>query len=554
MKKTSLLIALLFTLLFFTACGDADNINPENIQINESLGLNEQIYLSLGKFTSGEYVVSYKAADAKEYTVVDKELLLDEEDSIGCYILGLKEGDYSVRVEYVEGDNLSRVTLNDINVERQDRSGYAHFNREEGIGGYNNDGTVKENAKILYVSNATKNTVTLDINGTTYTGLVEILQAKAQMEEPLIIRVLDTITTNQWTSLDSEREVDYSAMSAEYIEKNHFSDEYGENLTGLPLHIIDPSDGTRYIYKTTPDGVTELTEEITLYNESYTNFIDTVNANDITLEGVGKNAGLFQFGVGFIYCNSIEVRNLTFGHHPFAGIAFYATNQMEQYGYCWIHNNTFKTSHEAWTGTTGDKSIIQVDVHNVTVAYNKFDHTNLTYIMGGWEYDYQLNTTVHHNYYFEITQRAPISRNSNIHNYNNYYDNCLKAISHRTSTYIFSEENYFSSVSYPTYMGELGDETWGVIKSFNDIFEKSGDAYRLFTVKSREETLDKVNYTCSPDQKTDYSQFDTDPELFYYDVENNCSDVEILHKAEEVPDVVPVYAGAGTLIKLELDT
>jgi len=59
-------------------------------------------------------------------------------------------------VECGEDKTLSRVTLNDIDVERQDRSGYAHFNYDEGIGGYNNDGTVKANAKILYVSNATK--------------------------------------------------------------------------------------------------------------------------------------------------------------------------------------------------------------------------------------------------------------------------------------------------------------------------------------------------------------------------------------------------------------
>jgi len=306
MKKTSLLIALLFTLFLVTACGDVDNINPENIQINEALGLNEQIYLSLGKLANREYVVSYKAADAKKYTVVDKELLLEEEDSIGCYILGLKEGKYSVRVECGEDKTLSRVTLNDIDVERQDR-------------------------------------------------------------------------------------------------------------------------------------------------------------------------------------------------------------------------------------------------------YNKFIHTNKTILLGGWEYDYQLNTTIHHNHYIDVTQRLPISRNSNIHNYNNYYDNCLKALSPRTSTYIFSEGNYFKNVQYPTYIGDSSEEIWGVIKSYNDIFEKSGDTYMVFTVKSREEMITKVSYTCFPDEQTDYSKFDTDPTLFYYDVENKCSDVEILHKAEDVPDVVPVYAGAGVLTKLELD-
>ncbi len=66
--------------------------------------------------------------------------------------------------------------------------------------------------------------------------------------------------------------------------------------------------------------------------------------------------------------------------------------------------------------------------------------------------------------------------------------------------------------------------------------------------------MDTVEYTCFPDKKTDYSRFDTDPALFYYDAENKRSDVEILHDVQQVPDVVPVYAGAGVLTKLELDS
>jgi len=176
-------------------------------------------------------------------------------------------------------------------------------------------------------------------------------------------------------------------------------------------------------------------------------------------------------------------------------------------------------------------------------------------LFGGWEYDYHLNITMHHNHYVEVSQRLPNCRNTNIHSYNNFYSNCLKGISPRTSSYIFSEANYFKHVDYPTYMSETSGETWGVVKSFNDIYDRCGETYKVFTVKSREEILDtnKIKYICSPDQTTDYSQFDTDPELFYYDAENKRSVVEIMHAAEEVPDVVPVYAGAGVLTKLELD-
>ena len=42
-------------------------------------------------------------------------------------------------------------------------------------GAYNNDGTLKENALVLYLTNDNKNTLTATFNGTTYTGIANIL-------------------------------------------------------------------------------------------------------------------------------------------------------------------------------------------------------------------------------------------------------------------------------------------------------------------------------------------------------------------------------------------
>ena len=60
-----------------------------------------------------------------------------------------------------------------------------------------------------------------------------------------------------------------------------------------------------------------------------------------------------------------------------------------------------------------------------------------------------------------------------------------------------------------------------------------------------------VENDCSPDGITDYSKFDTDPELFYYDAENKCSDVELMLDAKDVPEFVPKYAGAGILERMD---
>ena len=46
-----------------------------------------------------------------------------------------------------------------VTTKANDRSGYAFFNHS-GIVAYNEDGTLKSNADVIYVTNETKNTVT----------------------------------------------------------------------------------------------------------------------------------------------------------------------------------------------------------------------------------------------------------------------------------------------------------------------------------------------------------------------------------------------------------
>ncbi|MBQ2827417.1 MAG: hypothetical protein IJF13_09335, partial [Clostridia bacterium] len=445
----------------------------------------------------------------------------------------------------------------DIDVEKQDRSGYAHFGREEGIGGYNNDGTVKEGAKILYLTNENKNTVTLDINGTTYTGLVEILKANQYMEDPLIIRVLDRITTNQWkTTEEAPRTKDETMIGDEYF-KSLFSDKQGENLAGLSINVYVSKLDKRFEYVTTPDGIelVAAVDEETSSNDIDATMLQIENASNVTIEGVGSKAEIYQFGIGFMYSDSIEVKNLSFRHYPEDGLqllAYGSAGACNLHGYYWVHNNTFKEGLDNWGvgDSDGDESVSLADVRNVTFSFNKFYKTGKTLILGGWEYDACLNMTFHHNYYMLCEQRLPLSRNSNIHNYNNYFVSCDRGLSPRVSTYVFSEANYFDGVG-EAYYGDAGSEPWGAVKSFGDIYRSTGVDDIVVKVTERDAYVEN---TCKPDEKVDYSKFDTDSELFYYDAENKCSDVEILHEAKDVPEFVPQYAGVGILTRMDFPT
>jgi len=558
MKKIFLLLIMLSVVLCLASCsGGADvpkdgpevseDVNPDSIKVESVLGLNEQIYLNLAK---GEYVISYKAADAEEYTLLDKELMMENGEKLDCYILGLKKGLYDVKIEQGEGENYACKVLPDIDVEKQDRSGYAHFGREEGIGGYNNDGTVKEGAKILYLTNENKNTVTLDINGTTYTGLAEILQANQYMEEPLIIRVLGKITTNHWKNeQEAPRTKDYSEFTDDDY-KNLFSDNQGENIAGITVTFYTSQDGKTYGYRTTRDGIEkyEMTKEEILSP----GLLYTRNGNNITVEGVGTDAEFFQFGLGFLYSDSIEIKNITFNKYPLGTVFFEAFGDVTLHGGYWIHHNTFNAGNNNWSDED-HLDIVTVDladVRNVTVAYNKFFRTGKTILASDWEYDACLNLTFHHNFYLMCEQRLPLSRNANIHNYNNYFADCQRGVSARHYTYLFSEANYFDGVGEAYY--EATDEIWGAVKSFGDVYRSSGGVLdSVVKSDSRDAVIDNV---CSPDGITDYSKFDTDPELFYYDAENKRSDVEILHEAKDVPDFVPKYAGAGILERMDFPT
>jgi len=562
-------MALIFAILCITACGETETIsegdvNPDSIKLNSIDGLNEQIYLNLDS-SKDDITIYYRASGAEEYSVLDRELMLTGENGVDCYILGLAKGIYDVKIEQGEGDSFARKIITDIDVEKQDRSGYAHFKREEGIGGYNNDGTVKEGAKILYVTNENKNTVTLDINGTTYTGLVAILQANQYMEEPLIVRITDTITTNQWEERTVEpRYTDDSNLTDAYFENS--LTQNGENLAGLLIEIQDAREGKKYEYVTTADSfellrttdIQPLTQTYSDGREIYSDGLDTNKllveyASNITIEGVGKNAVFYQFGIIIDYSDSIELKNITFREPPTMALAMQGHLSWEdpiEHGGYWIHNNTFEGPSYAWNldrRIDPDESIYIMDLGNISISYNKFDQTRKTILLGGWEYDTQINVTLHHNYFIGANQRTPMSINTNIHFYNNYLIKCGRCVSPRYDTYVFSEYNYFDVSEAFYFTG--GVESHGVVKAYKDMYTYSGGVNYSTYTSDREKYVEN---NCKPDYVTDYSRFDTDPELFYYDAENKCSDVDILLPAEEVPEFVEKYAGAGIYLRLDI--
>ena len=550
--------------------GTPDNPPEDDTTIGavEIIGGEESISLYFETSEDYTYSVYYKLKLAEDYFYerLDDELMISDGNSYSCYILGITEGFYKVKIEAVNKKNgdVFWITLTDIEVTLQDRSGYAHFGATEGVGAYNNDGTVKEKAKIIYVTNETKNTVTCEINGETYTGLVNILQAQYKSDTPMLVRVIGKITTNQWNYKNVEPRLSDGSNATDDFFENTFSTEYGENLANLIVKINNKgSDPKTYNYRTTPEGLTDvritgtssstttykgsdypdLKGKSTFDDDSYYNMLEVKGSKNITIEGIGTDAEIFQFGISFEKSNNIEIKNLTFTDYPEDALNFLGGDRAElaNYGRYWVHNCTFNRGYNAWDISgerdkyAGDGSIDFNNVSHLTLAYNKFDSCKKTMLFGSGDSCACLNMTIHHNYFYKVESRLPLGRNSNIHQYNNYYEGCTNCADIRKNSYIFSENNYYDSTSRPFIISS------SYVKSFGDIFDQSS-SNNITIVTNR---IDTITGSCKPDGSTNYAKFDTNSKLFYYDDENQRSDVSFMLDAEDVPAYVRDHAGAG---------
>ena len=542
---------------------DNKNLSSKLIKINSLKGYNEAIFIGIDVTEDFSYRVYYRETGKGEYFQLDDNLVVESDGKISCYVLGIKSGNYDIKIEAENKNGKAIKEYSDIKVSSQDRSGYAHFNSEEGIGAYNNDGTIKDNTKIIYVTNENKNTVSLIIDGEEYVGLVNILQAQYKSDTPMLIRIIGKITTNQWNYKNVEPRLADGSNADDSFFENTFSTEYGENLANLIVKINDKGAGQTLNYRTTPTGLTDVRitgskPSYTVYkgtdfpalkgksvyeDDSYYNMLEVKGSKNITIEGIGSDAEIFQFGISFEECNSIEVKNLTFTAYPEDAVNFLGDDRsnLGNFSRYWVHNCTFNRGYNAWDITgerdkyAGDGTIDFNCVSNATLAYNLFNNNKKTMLFGSGDSQACMNFTMHHNYFYNVESRLPLGRNVNIHSYNNYFSGCKNVSDIRQNSYLFSENNYFESTSKPFIPSS------SAVKSFGDIFVSS--SYNGATIVTDRNQV--VNSSCKPDGMTDCSNFDTNSDLFYYDSTLGKSDVAHLLNGEDVPDFVLKHSGAG---------
>lgn len=538
--------------------------------IAEVVGGNNVICIKAEKDGGPEKIDAY-FSDGGNFYKVDDELLSINDSEFKAEILGLKKGEYSVRIDVTFNGEKFEYLYENVEVGDIDRSGYAHFNFDSGVGAYNTDGTLKDNALVLYLTDDNKNTITTKISGKTCVGIVQILENLRYLNQPVAIRVVGSVETNQWKSKNlPPRLADNSNLVENYFD-NEFETTVYENILGLKNVIHDAKDGLTYNYMVAKEGInfvntTNYSKKgaTKFYNKSefpavkgklvYAddcsfNSVTIREAKNVTIEGVFDDARIYQWGVSFRDCNSIEVKNLTFDSYTEDAVGFYSsipeTQRVFPYGNYFITNCTFNSGRNNWDLTgerdkyKGDGSVDFNLISNATISYCQFLNCKKTNLISSNEECGTKNITLHHNYYYNCESRLPFTRHSNIHSYNNYFDSCNTCITAGANAYVFSENNYFYNCKKVAVVTSYFTYTGAAVKSFNDsLVNCNQDASTKVTARDS-----FVKNSCDVDKSVDYATFDTNPDIFYYDSVNKKSSVNILTDTDKVVDFVNKHSG-----------
>ncbi len=424
-------------------------------------------------------------------------------------IPGLCAGNYTLSVTTTSGT----LSQKDIVVEAQDRSGYAHFGDTAGVGAYTNEGELKKNAIVLYVTEKTKEIVSVTAtDGTTVTGIGNILNSVGQ---------------------DSGRGT---------------SSKGGKANTNQDILRKLAADGTPLVVRiigkvTAPAGLTAYNGVDYGGNVGDNGFMARMSGGkDITIEGIGTDASIDGWGLHFIcqtsdYANgsgrSFEVRNISFRNVPEDCVGMEGQQSGDVLSApverCWIHNCAFygpKITNPAESDKDGGDGACDFKRGQYfTNSYCYYEGYHKTNLVGSSDSSLQYHMTYHHNYWKNCESRGPLVRQANIHMYNNIFENqssyCMNP---RANAYIFSEFNLFTNCKNPVTVKQ------GAVKSFGDSFQNCRGDNDATIVTEKTTT---VTTNCK------YANFDTNAALSYIPSGNY-----LLHDSiSQMKQVVMAFAG-----------
>ena len=482
------------------------------IEFIEAQGHLESAYVTWKAVEDAEwYNVYYMPVGGETWTKIDAPLVRQYPEYFRADIPGLAAGEYLIKVVPTDkdGNELDEKsgTTGNLTVLAHEREGYAFVNGTAS-GAYNEDGTLKAGARVIYITENTKDSVTLTVEGANENpcvGLQNILKgyAKGKDSTPLCVRIIGNITD---------------------------------------LAVMDKGD-------------------ILVENKNN-------GKGGITIEGIGSDATANGWGLRIKNSSNVEVRNIGFMNCDSSE----GDNLGLQQGndHVWVHNCDFfygdagSDSDQA----KGDGALDTKTSSYITHSYNHFWDSGKCNLQGMKSEETSNYITYHHNWYDHSDSRHPRIRTCTVHIYNNYFDgNSKYGVGVTMGASAFVENNYFRSTADMKPMlssnqgtdadgeGTFSGEDGGIIKSFGNIFD---GPCSLITTDA--DSLNKNDFDCyeaaSRDEKissdyktlaggTTYNNFDTAADFYEYQADT----------AEEAKEKVEKYAGrvGGGDFKWEFD-
>jgi len=407
----------------------------QQVTISEASGWLETAFVKWQPVSNAQtYNVYYSGAGITDKKI-DDQLIRSYGSYFRADIPGLKAGSYTVKVKpVISGVEGSGSTTGTLTVSAHDRNGFA-FESGRVPGGYKADGTPKDNAVILYITQNTKNTISMNITGASANpcvGLQNILYAikKGKDTRPFIIRLIGNIT-------------DMTVME------------------GGDVVIENANNASSYV----------------------------------TIEGIGNDAVANGWGVRLKSASNIEVSNLGFMNcNSTAGDN---VGMQQDNDHIWVHNCDlfYGNAGSDADQIKGDGALDNKSSTYITLSYNHFWDNGKASLLGLSEGTTTgLYITYHHNWFDHSDSRHPRVRYYSAHIYNNYYDGNAKYGAGSTmGSSLFVEGNYFRNAKHPMLtslqgtdiwdeanqvnnagtMGTFSGEAGGFIKAYNNTFDAS---------------------------------------------------------------------------------
>ena len=510
-RRLCLIISLVFLL---SAVSFSAAANQTTVSLIHSEGWLETAYVTWNEYSGADGYNVYCKQAGGEYFKLDDELVRTYPGYFRADALGLPEGEYILKVVPVKnGAEITDASAETgaLSVMKHAREGFAFSKNSPygtSSGAYNDDGTLREDADVIYVTNGNKDTVTINGDESLGVGLYNILayRESKKIKTTLCIRLIGRVDEPALTDNHTVRFINTGNITLEGVGDDALI--YGWIITLKRSSNFEMRNfGMMYGGEGTTGSAVVL---------------DTDNKNfwahncDFFYGAPGKDADQIK-GDG-----AIDIKSRS----DYVTVA---------YNHMW-------------------------DLGKTCVSGGPWENSNM------YTDEAKIYATYHHNWFDHTDSRHPRCVVGSNHVYNNYYDgNALYGIGAAMKTSVFSENNYYRNCQRPmiiasqgsdcynsetgTYndKGTLSGQMGGMIKSYGDVivgakrfytYQNTPDVgeFDAYIANSRDEVVPETVTAKKGDEvgKGTYNNFDTDPSIMYeYSVDT----------AEEAVEKVKKYAG-----------